>query len=82
MTFPARKHNAAFATDSDGISERDRRGSAGLEKKDGMGAVNWKRDLKKRYPAMGSQKMGTKYHTVRVAISRISGPNMRAEVER
>lgn len=37
-------------------------------KKLGKGPVNWKRERRKRYAAMGPQNIGTTYHTVRVAI--------------
>jgi len=48
MILPRKKHKTALATESPGTEEREERGSVGLERTLGRGAVNWKMERRKR----------------------------------
>lgn len=82
MRLPSKKQAPALTNDSRGRLVRYAIGRRGSVQKVGSGPVNWNTERRKRYAAMGPQKMGTTYHAVRVNTSRISELNKRADSDK
>lgn len=71
MKFPKKKHGSVLANASNVTVDVSDNGSRGLDRKVGMGPLNWSIDRRNRFAVIGSQTSGTTYHTVRVHTCRI-----------
>ena len=68
MTVPVRKQPKELIRAEVGTDERAERGRRGFTMKGARGMVNWRIERRRRYPAIGSHRIGTTHHTVREVI--------------